>query len=116
VRECEPVTLIAAEMARVFSPPVPLAGPVSTTSGASSNLVTAENDPPRLEATAADIARRGQPLRPALDAKARRAHRRGAGRPRDTSHAAQPPYRALAGELLDAVDRLEAVFKEKDGR
>jgi hypothetical protein len=30
-------------------------------------------------------------------------------------HAAQPRYRVLAGELLDAVDRLEAVFK-KNGR
>ena len=28
-------------------------------------------------------------------------------------HAAQPRYRLLAGELLDAVDRLEAVFRKK---
>ena len=30
-------------------------------------------------------------------------------------HAAQPRYRVLAGELLDAVDRLEVIFK-KEGR
>ena len=116
LREANRLTLIAAEMASVFSPPVPLAVTRLDYLGRELEIWSQPNDPPRLEATAADIRATWQQLRPALDA------RRDARIVAELDglvtrlHAAQPPYRALAGELLDAVDRLEAVFKEKDGR
>jgi hypothetical protein len=113
LREANRMTLITAEMARVFSPPVPLAVTRLDYLGRELEIWSQPNDPSRLEATAADIHATWQELRPALDAT------------RDARivgeldglvarlRAAQPPYRALAGELLDAVDRLEAVFKKK---
>ena len=113
LREANRLTLIAAEMASVFSPPVPLAVTRLDYLGRELEIWSQPSDPPRLEATAADIRATWQQLRPALDAT------------RDAPivaeldalvtrlHAAQPRYRVLAGELLDAVDRLEAVFKTK---
>jgi len=113
LREANRLTLIAAEMASVFSPPVPLAVTRLDYLGRELEIWSQPSDPPRLEATAADIRATWQQLRPALDAT------------RDARivaeldalvtrlHAAQPRYRALAGELLDAVDRLEAVFQKK---
>src|SRR5882672_2261115 len=113
LREANRLTLIVAEMASVFSPPVPLAVTRLDYLGRELEIWSQPSDPPRLEATAADIRATWQQLRPALDAT------------RDARivaeldalvtrlHAAQPRYRMLAGELLDAVDRLEAVFKTK---
>jgi len=113
LREANRLTLVAAEMASVFSPPVPLAVTRLDYLGRELEIWSQPSDPPRLEATAADIRATWQQLRPALDAT------------RDGRiiaeldalvtrlHAAQPRYRVLAGELLDAVDRLEAVFKTK---
>src|SRR6267142_702767 len=113
LREANRLTLIAAEMASVFSPPVPLAVTRLDYLGRELEIWSQPSDPPRLEATAADIRATWQQLRPTLDAT------------RDARivaeldalvtrlHAAQPRYRMLAGELLDAVDRLEAVFKTK---
>src|SRR5438105_6006183 len=111
LREANRLTLIAAEMASVFSPPVPLAVTRLDYLGRELEIWSQPNDPPRLEATAADIRATWQQLRPALDA------RRDARIVAELDglvtrlQAAQPPYRVLAGELLDAVDRLEAIFK-----
>jgi hypothetical protein len=115
LREANRLTLVAAEMASAFDPPVPLAVSRLDYLGRELEIWSQPNDERRLHATVADIRGTWDRLRPGVDAKREArlvAEVDGLVR-RLQSAQSGLQYRTLARALLDAVDRLEVVFKKE---
>ena len=115
LREANRLTLVTAEMASRFDPPIPLAVNRLDYLGRELEIWAEPNDQPRLDATVADIRATWERLRPGVAAKREGqliAHVDGLvsrlQRARSSSQ-----YRTLAHELLDAVDRLETTLKKE---
>jgi hypothetical protein len=115
LREANRLTLVTAEMASAFDPPVPLAVTRLDYLGRELEIWSQANDERRLHATVADVRATWERLRPGLDSKREGQIVAQVDRLVSRLQSAQSgsQYATLARELLDAVDRLEAVFKKQ---